>query len=113
MNNVTIALAILALLGTVANGAILYRTQKFKATAEKPLQEASVTVKLTDAAEKVVEMLRDQLDSQTKELKGLREENHNLVIQVEALTKMNETLVRKVDELELAIQKLSSSTGGT
>ncbi len=112
MNDVTIALSIIALLGTIANGAILYRTQKLKAKVEKPLQEANVTVKLTAAAERVVEMLRTQLDSQTEQLKKLREENHQLTIRVEALTKMNETLVQKVDELEQAIQNLSS-TGGT
>ncbi|KKM78570.1 hypothetical protein LCGC14_1358630 [marine sediment metagenome] len=112
MNDVTIAVSIIALLGTIANGVILIRSQRIKAIEEKPLQEASVTVKLTDAAERVVEMLRTQLDSQTEQLKKLREENHNLATQVKALTKTNETLVRKVDELELAIQNLSS-TGGT
>jgi len=110
--NITIIVSIIALLGTVVNGAILVRIQWLKTKAEEPLQEANVTVKLTAAAERVVEMLREQLDSQTDQLKKLREENHTLSTQVEALTKTNETLVRKVDELEQAIQNLSS-TGGT
>ena len=112
MNDVTIAVSIIALLGTIANGVILVRSQRLKAIAEKPLQEANVTVKLTAAAESVVEMLREQLESQTKELKGLKEENIKLSTQVKALTKTNETLIQKVDELEQAVQNLSS-TGGT
>ena len=112
MSDVTIILSIIALVGTVANSVILVRAQRSKAVAEKPLQEANVTVKLTAAAESVVEMLREQLESQTEQLKKLREENHTLSTQVKALTKTNETLVQKVDELEQAIQNLSS-TGGT